>query len=245
VKSQSRDPSAKGGAAHFALPVLGTLLLLGCSPRLFAGVIFLSGDLRTNATVTDCGAGCTLGPSNTDGDYAQWAAVVTPFNVLNNTTMQAITYSYGGGTSLTGPIVSPGGLEPYLSLFDSGGNFLASTYLGTTCPPGANPVGGNCFDVLLDGGTLTPGTYYIALSAYANMSSAENGGTGTLADGFTGLGNLMPGENLNYAFDVILPTNTPEPGTGTLLMLGIAALPLARGWRRKTKSTIRTKAGNR
>src|ERR1039458_3494092 len=101
VKSQSRDPSAKGGAAHFALPVLGTLLLLGCSPRLFAGVIFLSGDLRTNATVTDCGAGCTLGPSNTDGDYAQWAAVVTPFNVLNNTTMQAITYSYGGGTSLT------------------------------------------------------------------------------------------------------------------------------------------------
>ncbi len=172
-----------------------------------------------------------MGSSNTDGDYAQWAAVVDTFVVTTTTTMEAITYSYGGGTSKTGAVVAAGGLEPYLSLFDSSGNFLASTYYGTTCPAGAGTVGGNCFDVSLDGGTLTPGTYEIALSAYENMSLAENNGPpATLADGFTGLGNLAPGEDLNYAFDVILPSvaSTPEPLPLALTFIGFAVLAVSR-----------------
>lgn len=189
-----------------------------------ANVIFVSGNLRTNANVITCGAGCTLGPSNSDGDYAVWAAVVTDFTVSTTTTMQAITYSYGGGTSLTGAPVSAGGLEPYLSLFDAGGNFLASTLFGTTCPPGANFVGPNCFDVSLDGGTLTPGTYEIALTAWENQSLAENPGGFNLSDGFTGLGNLAAGENLNYAFDIILPQNVPEPASAALFAIGCGAL---------------------
>ena len=203
------------------------LALLGASSQLGANTLFYSGDLRTNATVTSCGSGCTLGPSNNDGDYAQWAAAVYSFHVYTTTAMEAITYSYGGGQSLTGPIVPSGGLEPYLSLFDAGGNFLASTFFGTTCPPGANSLGGNCFDVELDAGPLAPGLYQIALSAFENQSSAENPGSGTLADGFTGLGNLQPGENLNYAFDVILPQNTvptPEPalpGITIILSVGL------------------------
>jgi hypothetical protein len=87
-------------------------------------LFFFSGDLRTDATVLSCGTGCTLGPGNTDGDYAQWAAAVYSFNVAAPASVQAITYGYGGGTSLTGTLVPSGGLEPYLSLFDSGGNFL-------------------------------------------------------------------------------------------------------------------------
>ena len=199
--------------------------ILSCVPRLSAGVIFVSGNLRTDATVTDCGAGCTLGPSNTDGDYAQWAAVVVPFTIWTTSTMEALTYSYAGGTSLSGAIVPSGGLEPYLTLFDAGGNFLGSTLFGTTCPPGANSLGGSCFDVLLDGGTLSPGTYQLALSAYVNQSQAENPGGGlTLADGFDGLGNLAPGENLNYAFDIITPTNVPEPASLALLLAGCGLL---------------------
>lgn len=210
------------------------LFVLAISPMpVSANVIFVSGNLRTNATVTDCGTGCTLGPSNSDGDYAQWAAAVTQFTVFTTTTMEAITYSYGGGTSLTGHVVPAGGLEPYLSLFDAAGNFLASTALATTCPPGANSVGGNCFDVSLDGGTLTPGTYQLALTAFENQSQAENPGGGlTLSDGFDGLGNLFPGENLNYAFDIILPSNvtpTPEPGTFALLA-AVCGLSLAGKW---------------
>ncbi|MGA2433922.1 MAG: DVUA0089 family protein [Bryobacteraceae bacterium] len=212
-----------------AQTILAAAVFLAGPARLAANVIFLSGNLRTDATVTSCGAGCTLGPSNTDGDYAQFAAVVDDFTVYTPTTMEAITYGYGGGTSLTGPVVPAGGLEPYLSLFNSSGQFLASTFYGTTCPPGANSVGGNCFDVSLNGGTLGPGTYQIALTAWENMSLVENGAGTNLSDGFTGLGNLAPGENLNYAFDVILPNNTlplgtPEPASLGLFAMGCVAL---------------------
>jgi hypothetical protein len=206
-------------------PVLcAVVVLLGGSRHLSANVIFYSGDLRTDATVISCGTGCTLGPSNTDGDYAQWAAVLYTFTVNTATAMEAITYSYGGGTSLTGAVVSAGGLEPYLSLFDASGNFLASTFFGTTCPAGASPVAGNCFDVSLDGGILAPGTYQIALTAFENMSLVENGGGTSLSDGFTGLGNLGSGENLNYAFDVILPDNVPEPASWSLVAIACTAL---------------------
>ena len=164
-----------------------------------------------------CDYGC---PGNTTpGDYAQYAAAVYSFTLNSQTTAYAITFSYGGGVNGSGTLIANGGFEPYLSLFDSGGNFLASTYFGTTCPPGANSVGGNCFDVSLDGGTLLPGVYQIALTAWENFSLAENYGSGHLSDGFTGLGNLGANENLNYAFDIILPANTPEPAS-----LGLAAI---------------------
>lgn len=219
-----------GYSCGLAIPAVFTAMLLGgASSGSASTVFFYSGDLRTDATVTDCGTGCTLDPSNTDSDYAQWAAAVYSFQVLQPTPMEAITYSYGGGTSLTGAIVASGGLEPYLSLFDAGGNFLASTFYGTTCPPGANTVSGNCYDVSLDGGILSPGSYEIAITAYENMSYAENlGSPYLLSDGFTGLGNLQPGEKLTYAFDVILSAQTaPVPEPGTLAMITGALLAFA------------------
>ena len=206
--------------------------MLAASTSLTAETIFYSGNLRTDATVTACGSSCTLNSSDTDYQYAQFAAAVYSFTVYTTTTMEAITYSYGGGTSLTGATVLAGGLEPYLSLFDSAVDFLASTFF-SGCPAGAHYVGPNCFDVELDGGTLTPGVYEIALTAYQNASYAENNGPpAKLADGFIGIGNLAPTENLNYAFDVILPANTPpavapEPGTIGLMLAGTAAIAVA------------------
>ncbi len=220
---------------------LTAFAFLPLSNSLKAETIFFSGNLRTNSNIISCGTGCTLGAANSDGDYAQWAAVASTFTVTQNTTMEAITYSYAGGTSQTGAVVPAGGLEPYLSLFDSSGNFLASTFFGTTCPPGAASLNGNCFDIELDGGTLTPGTYQIVLSAFENMSVAENNGPpATLADGFTGLGNLAAGENLNYAFDVILPDqpSIPEPLSLGLFLTGLAALPISRRFRSINKSNL-------
>jgi hypothetical protein len=194
-----------------------------------AGVAFYSGNLRTDAAVFDCGLGCTLGPADADGDFAQWAALLIDFTVSATGPVQAITYGFGGGTSLGGIPVAAGGFAPYLSLFDAGGNFLSSTYYGTTCPAGANTVGGNCYDVLLDAGVLDPGSYTLALTAFSNLSFAENLGTGTLVDGFTGLGNLGPGESLDYAFDLVVPdAAVPEPGSGTLISVCLAAQLLLR-----------------
>jgi hypothetical protein len=105
------------------------------------------------------------------------------------------------------------GRNPY---FD---DFRSSTFSGTTCPSGANTnsSSGQCFDVLLDAGVLVPGTYQIAISAFENMSFAENSGGGKLAAGFTGLGNLAFGEDLHYAFDVHL---TPfARGAGAFIQL--------------------------
>ena len=223
----------EGTRLRIAPAILIAAIFCGGAQRLSANAIFFSGNLRTDANVTSCGSSCTLGGSNTDADYAQFAAVVYSFAVYSTTPMEAITYGYGGGTSVTGAVVPAGGLEPYLSLFDATGNFLASAYFdGTTCPPGANSVGGNCFDVSLDWGPLTPGVYQIALSAWENQSIAENNGSGNLSDGFTGLGNLGAGENLNYAFDVILSQNVPEPGPAAGLIAGGLCLILRKRMKR-------------
>ena len=202
-----------------------TLVFLTLLPSIRADSFSFVGNLRTDANVLDCGLGCTLGPGNSDGDFAQWAAFVATFHVSSTSTVQALTFSYGGGTNGNAQVIPEGGFEPYLSLFDSAGNFLASTFFGTTCPPGANTNSGSgqCFDVLLDGGTLGAGDYQIAISAWENMSLAENGGFGTLADGFTGLGNLFPGEDLNFAFDVTTTRTTPVPEPSAMALMGFTA----------------------
>src|SRR5579863_1421341 len=115
----------------------GAILAVWLAPAQ-ASIISFSGNLRTDATFTSCGAGCTLGAGNSDGDYAQWAAVVSDFHVSVTSDMEAITFSYGGGTNGQGTVVSEGGFEPYLSLFDASGTFLSSTFFGITCPAGAN-----------------------------------------------------------------------------------------------------------
>ena len=108
-----------------ALLTIATLAVLASAlPCAADTTLFFSGNLRNDATVLDCPTGCTLDSSSSDSDYATYAAVVDSFTVASTSTMSAITYSYGGGTSLTGPSVAAGGLEPYLSLFDASGNFL-------------------------------------------------------------------------------------------------------------------------
>jgi len=214
--------------------VLAALVL----PAANAETISFVGNLRTDADVIACGPSCTLGSSNTDGDFAQWAAVVDDFSVTSSSSMEAITFSYGGGVNGAGQTIAQAGFEPYLSLFDASGNFLASTFFGTTCPAGANTntLSGECFDVSLDGGTLGPGSYQIAISAFENLSLAENLGSGTLADGFTGLGNLNTGEDLHYAFDVVLTSTSPVPEPITASLLGGAILAAAFLRNRKDES---------
>jgi hypothetical protein len=222
---------------HLLASVAG-ILALGVGESAAGTIQSFTGDLRADAAFTSCGNGCTLGPGNSDSDYAQWAAVQRSFTIATPSTVQIITFGYGGGVNGNGSPIEPGGFEPYLSLFDAAGNFLASTLFGVTCPPGANSnaASGQCFDVLLDAGVLAPGDYAITISAFQNMSFAENSGFGSLLDGFTGLGILGGGEDMHYAFDVVVqdtaPTAVPEPGS-----FGLAgcAILLALGLRRKRR----------
>jgi hypothetical protein len=207
--------------------VLGMLLTLASAAQ--AAIIqSFTGDLRSDASFTSCGSACTLGPGNSDSDFAQWAGVERDFTIATFSSVQAVTFSYGGGTNGSGAAIAAGGFEPYLSLFNSSGAFLASTYFGVTCPSGANTNAGSgqCFDVLLDGGVLAPGTYAIVISAFANMSFAENSGTGTLGDGLTGLGNLAFGEDLHYAFDVSIQDASPVPEPKGAVLIGVGVLLL-------------------
>src|SRR5712691_10218009 len=82
---------------RLALAAFSVLLLGALVQPVTAAPISFTGDLRTDATVTDCGSGCTLGPGNTDGEYAQYAAVVRSFNVASTSLMHGMTFSYGGG----------------------------------------------------------------------------------------------------------------------------------------------------
>ncbi len=204
--------------------LLGGLILLQLCAS--ANTISFTGNLRTDATVVDCGSGCTLGAGDSDADFAQWAAVVDLVHVGTTSTLQAITFSYGGGVNGAGTNIAEGGFAPYLSLFDSSGNFLASTYFGTVCPTGAktNTLSGQCYDERLDAGILSPGDYRIAITAFENLSLAENYGSGALADGFTGLGNLFDGEDLHYAFDVTLTDASPVPEPSTSILIPAAVL---------------------
>lgn len=203
-----------------------------------AGTISFTGNLRSSANFTGCGTGCMLSPADSDATWAQWAAFSTNFTIPLPEAVKIVTFSYGGGTNGNGAPIAQGGFEPYLSLFDEAGNFLNSTFFGVTCPPGANTnsVSGQCFDVLLDAGVLAAGTYQVAISAFENMSLAENNATGTLADGFTGLGNLAPGEDLHYAFDIEIGGSSivPEPGTDSMVALAaIALIGISRTGRRE------------
>ena len=205
-------------------PLLGAcltaLLVLGQASQSAATTLSFTGDLRSDATIVGCGTACTLDLVNDpDETIAQWAARSESFTLAGPATGHAITFSSGGGTNGAGAAIAAGGFQPYLSLFDDAGNFLASSYF--------SPLVGPAYDTRLDFGPLGAGTYRIVISAWLNMSLAENNGSGTLADGFTGLGNLYQGEDLRYAFDVILDDGggpVPEPGMLMLVLGGLGAV---------------------
>lgn len=135
-----------------------------------------------------------------------------PFTLSAPGVVTIQSWGYGGsaaapgGVNAAGAAIAGGGFDPYVSLFSGSGptaTFIASNDDGA-CPPGTL-ADALCGDSTLLTAVLPAGTYTLALSAFLNMSFAENLGAGTLGDGFIGLGSFGTRTNA-YAVDIGGPT---------------------------------------
>jgi hypothetical protein len=167
------------------------------------------------------------------------------------------TWSYAGGTNALGQVITAGGFDPELSIFDITGGLSASSILIDTNNDGAgvaiDPVTGSGLDSLLTLTTLSAGsTYALVLSQSGNDpgpdfgSSFPQAGNPTFTSSF-GCGGSMfcditPAQrNGNWAVDITGvrtavdtsgPT-VPEPSPAFLFAAGIGGIALLRRRRRQ------------
>lgn len=155
------------------------------------------------------------------------------------------TYSYAGGVQADGNVVSGGGFDPILALFDSAGNLIAEVDDDSSGTVAEDPNTMSSFDTLLSG-VLAAGDYTVAVVQFDNFANGP-----TLSDGFVMQGDpfftALTGGCSNgqfcdvnsanrsneWAFDilnVVGATQVPIPipaaiwlfGTGLLGLVGIA-----------------------
>lgn len=182
----------------------------------FAGVVSITGSLDP-------------ADPNSTFQYLFSTAAAGPF--------VAQSYGYGGGVNGAGVVIPAGGFDTYLSLFagsDANAAFLASADDGGCPPAGLDPA---CRDSRLEIASLAAGDYVLVVATFGNMSFAENYGSGTLGDGFIGLGNYFDWDNMadrTSAFAVDVETAAvaiPEIDSEWLW----APVLLVAAWRRKQK----------
>jgi hypothetical protein len=170
--------------------------------------------------------------------------LLVSFTLSSATPLTIQSFGYGGtsdapgGVNAAGNVISSGGFDTYFSLFSGTGpaaTFLASSDDGL-CPPAAFAPA--CRDSQLDFVSIGAGEYTLALSVFDNFSFAENFGSGTLGDGFIGLGSYFNADSNSFrtpqyavdftANDLIVTDVTetipaiPEPATAVLLGSGMA-----------------------
>lgn len=134
-------------------------------------------------------------------------------------------------------MIPAGGFAPYLSVFSGIGpsaTFLVSAYTGASVCPHATP-DPVCQDPELRVTALPAGGYTLAVTFYGNISFAENDGSGTLGDGFTGFVadyyDSGSGQVRTSAFAIdVSSAAINEPGGPALLLGSFVPLAAARRW---------------
>ena len=137
--------------------------------------------------------------------------------VADNVALYAFTVGASGPVSIVSTGFASGGLDPYFSLFAGSGS--SATFLDSNFAQAFSTGGDFSYSAVLD-----PGSYEIALGAFANLSFAENLGVGTLADGFVGLGEA--GSLGDASYRLALSTPVSEPPVGLLLAVSLMGLAL-------------------
>lgn len=149
------------------------------------------------------------------------------WEIANNVALYSLSVPVAGAVRFDSNGFNLGGADPYFTLFQENGN--GATFLGSNYAQ-AFSTGGD-FDLTFG---LSAGSYMVAMGVFANMSVAENTGSGTLGDGFTFLG--VPGYLGNYYYELGVTTpdtpQVPEPCTLLLIIPGLAGLV---GMRKKVR----------
>lgn len=206
---QAIRPLGRQAAALGLLATIGSAAV--AAPLFFSGRI----DHPNNTALV----GSDLGP----------ASFTNAFESANNVALHTFTITTGGHYDLTSTGVAAGGVDPYVTIFSglgAGATFFASNF------DNAFSVGGDFTLPLL----LAAGDYTLAVGAFANLSFAENLGTGTLGDGFTGLGTPASLDDGPYEITIDAgtgPVSVPEPAAPALCLAAMAAMGAARGRRRR------------
>jgi len=166
------------------------------------------------------------------------------FSILTPASVTLRTLSYGGGTNVVGDVISPGGFDPIVTLFDDIGNFIALNdddgddgVVDVALP---DPETGAVFDSFLTI-ALPAGDYTVAVTQFNNFALGPN-----LANGFRGADTVGFVDDTGatrtsfLAFDILNVDSVsvvsqpggvvPEPGS--LLLFGSGLVGLA-WWRRK------------
>jgi hypothetical protein len=194
-----------------------------------AGLALVAVAMAAGASTTLSGNFGDLGNGALVGSDLGAAIFADDNAIANNVALYTFTVGGSGLVSLVSTGFAAGGVDPYFSLFSgtgAGATFLDSNYAQ------AFSTGGD-FNY---SAVLAAGSYEVAIGTFANMSFAENLGSGTLGDGFIALGD--PNSLHNGTYLVTLTTPVSEPSTVMLMAFGMAGLAIrARRFRFSTKSS--------
>jgi hypothetical protein len=146
------------------------------------------------------------------------------FEIANNVALHTLLVAVADTYSFESTGFAAGGVDPYFTLFD--GTNPAGTFVGSNYAT-AFSTGGD-FTLSF---SLNPGTYTLAVGAFANLSFSENLGTGTLGDGFTGLGGPGFLGTSFYEIQVAQATTPPVPAPATVFLL-VSGLAAVAAWAR-------------
>jgi hypothetical protein len=139
------------------------------------------------------------------------------FTIANNVALYAFTVGESELVTLVSSGFAGGGADPYFSLFRGAG--ISATFFDSNYAQAFSTGGDFSYSAV-----LAAGAYTVAISTFANMSFAENLGTGTLADGFIAFG--APDSLGDGSYAVALTTSVPEPSAMLLMFSGIAGMAM-------------------
>ena len=152
------------------------------------------------------------------------------FTIDSESDVTLRTLSYAGGVNVNGELISSGGFDPILALFDGTGNFLDRNDDGSNVT--SDPATENAFDALLNV-TLGAGDYIVAVMQYSNRTVGT-----TLADGFGSSGQIGFGGRTSFWAVDFSDTDTVSavPVPNAIWFMGTGLFGLF-GMRRKSLKT--------